>query len=31
MTWDPGDYGGVTSVRMESRDVWIPDVMLYNT
>ncbi len=31
MQWDPALYSGVTSVRMESRDVWRPDIMLYNT
>ena len=31
LTWDPAEYGGVESLRVDSDDIWLPDVMLYNT
>ncbi len=31
MRWNPEDFGGVYSVRMESKDIWQPDIMLFNT
>ena len=31
MKWNPDDFGGITTVRLESEQVWVPDIMLYNT
>ena len=31
LLWNPGDYGGVMAVRLDAQDVWLPDIMLYNT
>jgi len=30
LVWNPDRYGGRTSVRVPSSQVWAPDVMLYN-
>ncbi|XP_077171166.1 acetylcholine receptor subunit beta [Paroedura picta] len=30
LTWDPADYEGITSVRIFSDKVWIPDIVLMN-
>ena len=30
LVWNPDRYGGRTSVRVPSSQVWTPDVMLYN-
>ena len=31
LVWDPDEYDGITSVRLSSEKIWIPDIMLYNT
>ncbi|KAK2140584.1 hypothetical protein LSH36_1297g00003 [Paralvinella palmiformis] len=31
MSWDPVDFSDILSVKMESKQVWLPDIMLYNT
>ncbi|XP_071084850.1 neuronal acetylcholine receptor subunit alpha-10-like [Haliotis cracherodii] len=31
LTWKPSEYGGVTSVRLPSLRVWLPDIVPYNT
>ena len=28
--WDPGEYGGLSSIRVPSDMVWVPDLVLYN-
>ncbi|KAL8177037.1 UNVERIFIED_CONTAM: Acetylcholine receptor subunit beta [Gekko kuhli] len=30
LTWDPADYEGITSVRITSDNVWLPDIVLMN-
>ena len=30
LTWDPLQFGGIKSVRMDPRRVWTPDLLLYN-
>ena len=31
LRWNPDDFGGVTVVRLEANQIWIPDIMLFNT
>ncbi|CAD5113925.1 DgyrCDS3084 [Dimorphilus gyrociliatus] len=31
LTWNPKDYGGVTTIRLSADSIWKPDIMLYNT
>ena len=31
MVWSLEEYGGIRSVEIESKYIWLPDVMLYNT
>ena len=28
--WDPADFDGVTSLRVDPSKLWIPDIVLYN-
>ena len=28
--WDPEEYGGVQSIRLPSKLIWVPDITLYN-
>ncbi|KAI0985364.1 hypothetical protein GJ496_010102 [Pomphorhynchus laevis] len=30
MVWNPQEYGGLSSIRVEHSKVWIPDIVLYN-
>lgn len=30
LTWDPADFEGITSVKIFSDKVWLPDVVLIN-
>nr|XP_033795785.1 neuronal acetylcholine receptor subunit alpha-2 isoform X1 [Geotrypetes seraphini]XP_033795786.1 neuronal acetylcholine receptor subunit alpha-2 isoform X1 [Geotrypetes seraphini] len=30
LRWNPADYGNVTSIRVPSEMIWIPDIVLYN-
>ena len=30
LRWEPGQYGGVESVRLPPSDLWLPDIMAYN-
>jgi len=30
LSWDPADYGGVKHLHVPSRDIWLPDIVLYN-
>lgn len=29
LKWNPDDYGGVTSIRVPSETIWLPDIVLY--
>lgn len=29
--WNPADFGGLDSIQLESSEVWLPDVTLYNS
>lgn len=30
LTWDPRDYGNITSIRIPIEQLWRPDLVLYN-
>ncbi|XP_066557743.1 neuronal acetylcholine receptor subunit alpha-5 [Amia ocellicauda] len=30
LRWDPADYLGITSIRVPSDSIWIPDIVLYD-
>uniref|UniRef100_A0A914VK49 Uncharacterized protein n=1 Tax=Plectus sambesii TaxID=2011161 RepID=A0A914VK49_9BILA len=30
MSWDPKDYGGITTLRVPPDKVWVPDIVLFN-
>nr|XP_028600085.1 neuronal acetylcholine receptor subunit alpha-5 isoform X3 [Podarcis muralis] len=30
LKWDPKDYAGITSIRVPSDSIWIPDIVLYD-
>ncbi|XP_012379014.2 neuronal acetylcholine receptor subunit alpha-2 [Dasypus novemcinctus] len=30
LRWNPGDFGNVTSLRVPSEMIWVPDIVLYN-
>ena len=30
MQWNTSEYGGVDSVVIQPRNLWIPDILLYN-
>ncbi|ESP01299.1 hypothetical protein LOTGIDRAFT_212843 [Lottia gigantea] len=30
LTWSPSEYGGVDKLYVPSREIWLPDVVLYN-
>ncbi|KAL7980376.1 hypothetical protein Chor_014705 [Crotalus horridus] len=30
LKWDPKDYAGITSIRVPSASLWIPDIVLYD-
>ncbi|KAM6979554.1 neuronal acetylcholine receptor subunit non-alpha-2-like [Aplochiton taeniatus] len=29
LRWNPWDYGGITSIRVPSETIWLPDIVLY--
>lgn len=29
-SWNPGDYGGLESLRIPQDRVWVPDIVLFN-
>ncbi len=31
MKWDPDNYDGITQIDLPSSQVWLPDIVLYNT
>uniref|UniRef100_A0A1I8A2U3 Neur_chan_LBD domain-containing protein n=1 Tax=Steinernema glaseri TaxID=37863 RepID=A0A1I8A2U3_9BILA len=31
LTWDPYEYGNIKEVRLPIKDIWQPDVLLYNS
>eukprot|EP00794_Sanderia_malayensis_P012868 gene12868-14193_t len=30
LAWDPEDYGNVTTINVDPKKVWLPDIVLYN-
>ncbi|XP_026143957.1 neuronal acetylcholine receptor subunit beta-4-like [Carassius auratus] len=30
LSWDPAEYEGIDKLRIPSRDIWLPDIVLYN-
>ncbi|KAL7870863.1 hypothetical protein SRHO_G00083600 [Serrasalmus rhombeus] len=30
LSWDPSDYEGIDKLRIPSRHIWLPDIVLYN-
>ena len=30
LNWNPDDYSGIKKIRVPSRDIWRPDLVLYN-
>lgn len=30
LSWDPAEYEGIDKLRIPSRHVWLPDIVLYN-
>ena len=30
LSWDSSEFGGVSSIRIDPRMVWTPDLLLYN-
>ena len=31
LTWDPKEFGNIQTLRLPSTQVWVPDVLLYNS
>jgi len=31
LRWEPADYGNITSIRVSSERIWVPDLLLYNS
>lgn len=29
LRWNPDNYGGITSIRVPSENIWLPDIVLY--
>ncbi|CAL8302624.1 unnamed protein product [Arctogadus glacialis] len=29
LRWNPAEYGGITSIRVPSESIWLPDIVLY--
>ena len=30
LMWDPKEFGGIKSIRVDSTKIWLPDITLYN-
>lgn len=30
LSWDPAKYEGIDKLRIPSRHIWLPDIVLYN-
>ena len=30
LTWDPLDYDNITMINIPTKEIWIPDTVLYN-
>ncbi|XP_068128711.1 neuronal acetylcholine receptor subunit beta-4 isoform X2 [Hyperolius riggenbachi] len=30
LTWDPAEYDGIRKLRIPSKQIWLPDIVLYN-
>uniref|UniRef100_A0A8C9R6J7 Cholinergic receptor, nicotinic, beta 4 (neuronal) n=1 Tax=Scleropages formosus TaxID=113540 RepID=A0A8C9R6J7_SCLFO len=30
LSWDPSEYDGIDKIRIPSRHIWLPDIVLYN-
>ena len=31
LKWNPSEYGNIQDIRLPPQDIWIPDIMLFNT
>jgi len=31
LQWNPANYGGIDSIRMPAKDIWTPDIALFNS
>eukprot|EP00092_Neocalanus_flemingeri_P036515 GFUD01039758.1.p1 GENE.GFUD01039758.1~~GFUD01039758.1.p1 ORF type:complete len:322 (-),score=43.69 GFUD01039758.1:186-1151(-) len=31
LVWNESDYGGVTVIRLDPKNIWLPDIEIYNT
>lgn len=31
LAWDPNEFGGIQTLRIPSRIIWTPDILLYNS
>ena len=30
LIWDPVEYGGIKSIRVPVKTIWVPDILMYN-
>ncbi len=30
LSWDPAEHGGAMSFSVDPKDIWIPDIVLFN-
>ena len=30
LRWDPGEFGGLQTIRIPDKKLWLPDIVLYN-
>ena len=31
LVWNPSDYSDINQLKIPSNDIWLPDIVLYNT
>ena len=31
MHWNPSEYGGLRTIRISSKSIWKPDILIYNS